>query len=306
MNTPEPFHGILFCQCEQARLLPAEAVDSVQRRLREAGAAWESVPDLCGMAARRDPALKRFSGGRVKIAACFPRAVKWLFAAGGADLSPETELLNLRTQGAGEVAEALLLPGIRANLPPGRNGEAAAPPVPCSVLETPQNWMPWFPVIDYDRCVNCKQCLGFCLFGVYGVDGEKRIQVQHPHQCKNGCPACARVCPEAAIIFPKYKAGPINGDSAPAVASNPEKVKVDLPSLLGGDVHAALRARGDRAGSRFSVERDADKAQEERKKCLSILADTIPPEVIKSLPSPEELVRRAREAQARVKAAGSD
>src|SRR5207244_9290069 len=40
-------------------------------------------------------------------------------------------------------------------------------------------WKPWFPVIDYDRCTNCMQCLSFCLFGVYGVDEEKRIQVQN-------------------------------------------------------------------------------------------------------------------------------
>ena len=32
------------------------------------------------------------------------------------------------------------------------------------------DWKPWFPVIDYDRCTNCMQCLSFCLFGVYGVD----------------------------------------------------------------------------------------------------------------------------------------
>ena len=56
------------------------------------------------------------------------------------------------------------------------------------------------------------QCLSFCLFGVYGVDDEKRIQVQNQDNCKTNCPACSRVCPEAAIMFPKYKAGPINGD----------------------------------------------------------------------------------------------
>src|SRR5262249_12286072 len=39
-------------------------------------------------------------------------------------------------------------------------------------------WKPWFPVIDYDRCTNCMQCLSFCLFGVYGVDEQQRIQVQ--------------------------------------------------------------------------------------------------------------------------------
>ena len=67
-------------------------------------------------------------------------------------------------------------------------------------------WKPWFPVIDYDRCTNCMQCLSFCLFGVYGVDEQQRIQVQNNDHCKTNCPACSRVCPEAAIMFPKYKA----------------------------------------------------------------------------------------------------
>ncbi|MEM9803556.1 MAG: hypothetical protein AAGA20_24785, partial [Planctomycetota bacterium] len=31
----------------------------------------------------------------------------------------------------------------------------------------PGAWTPWFPVIDYDRCTNCMQCLSFCLFDVY-------------------------------------------------------------------------------------------------------------------------------------------
>ncbi len=35
-------------------------------------------------------------------------------------------------------------------------------------------WKPWFPVIDYDRCTNCMQCLSFCLFGVYGVTPKAR------------------------------------------------------------------------------------------------------------------------------------
>jgi Pyruvate/2-oxoacid:ferredoxin oxidoreductase delta subunit len=66
-------------------------------------------------------------------------------------------------------------------------------------------WKPWFPVIDYDRCTNCMQCLSFCLFGVYGVDAGKRIQVQNNDNCKTNCPACSRVCPEAAIMFRSTK-----------------------------------------------------------------------------------------------------
>lgn len=166
-------------------------------------------------------------------------------------------------------------------------------------------WKPWFPVIDYDRCTNCMQCLSFCLFGVYGVDDEQRIQVQNNDNCKTNCPACSRVCPEAAIMFPKYKAGPINGDVVSAEDLNREKMKVDISSLLGGDVYAMLRNRSERAQTRFSKERDSDKALKERQKCLVKLAGDgdIPPEVLMSLPSPEEIVRRAGEAKAKADAA---
>jgi Pyruvate/2-oxoacid:ferredoxin oxidoreductase delta subunit len=167
------------------------------------------------------------------------------------------------------------------------------------------DWKPWFPVIDYDRCTNCMQCLSFCLFGVYGVDNERRIQAQNHDNCKTNCPACSRVCPEAAIMFPKYKAGPINGDIVRDADLQREKMKVDISALLGGDVYSLLRDRSEKARSRFSKERDADKALKERQKCLTKLAQLgdIPPEVLMSLPSPEEIARRAEEAAARAKAA---
>lgn len=169
----------------------------------------------------------------------------------------------------------------------------------------PGEWKPWFPVIDYDRCTNCMQCLSFCLFGVYGVDEAGHIQAQSQDNCKTNCPACSRVCPEAAIMFPKYKAGPINGDLVSAADLQREKMKVDISALLGGDVYALLRQRSERAKSRFSKERDSDKALLERKKCLVKLVELadIPPEVLMSLPSPEEILRRAAEAKAKAQAA---
>lgn len=161
-------------------------------------------------------------------------------------------------------------------------------------------WKPWFPVIDYDRCTNCMQCLSFCLFGVYGVDEQQRIQAQNHDQCKTNCPACSRVCPEAAIMFPKYKSGPINGDQVSDSDLNREKMKIDISALLGGDVYSMLRTRSDRAKSRFSKERDSDKALAERQKCLVKLAQAagdIPAEVLMSLPSPEEIAKKAAEAK---------
>ncbi len=70
-----------------------------------------------------------------------------------------------------------------------------------SKIENPPRW---FPVVDLSRCANCKHCLQFCLFGVYAEDAAGRVTVRNPDRCKPGCPACSRVCPEGAIIFPLY------------------------------------------------------------------------------------------------------
>ncbi len=88
----------------------------------------------------------------------------------------------------------------------------------------------WYPVIDYERCTNCMECIDFCLFGVYGVDNLDRILVEEQDNCKKGCPACSRVCPENAIVFPQHKSPAIAG-AAGEVAG----LKIDLSKLFGGD-----------------------------------------------------------------------
>lgn len=167
-------------------------------------------------------------------------------------------------------------------------------------LETaaPGAWQPWFPVVDSARCTNCMQCLSFCLFGVYGVSADGRIRVENAENCKTGCPACARVCPNDAIMFPKFSAAPINGGTSPKGA--PPKTKADISSLLGGELYRVLRARSGHAASRFAPERDPDLALDERRRCLTKLQQElgIPPEVLDALPSPDEIARRAGQAQA--------
>ncbi len=101
---------IVYCNCSYAKVVPLETKSEVLSKLCASGVAFDSVADLCEMSARKDPALKRIAGsGDVKIAACFPRAVKWLFHAAGAPL-PETgvDVLNMREQSAEEIVPLLL------------------------------------------------------------------------------------------------------------------------------------------------------------------------------------------------------
>jgi NAD-dependent dihydropyrimidine dehydrogenase PreA subunit len=169
----------------------------------------------------------------------------------------------------------------------------------------PGAWKPWFPVIDFRRCTNCMQCLSFCLFDVYGVSASGKIQVRNQDNCKTDCPACSRVCPEVAIMFPKYRHGPINGDQVSEDDMRRESMKVDISALLGGDVYALLRDRSAKAKSRFSKERDDERALKERQNCLLKLQKEmdIPMEVLASLPSPDEIRAKAEQAAARAREA---
>lgn len=108
------------------------------------------------------------------------------------------------------------------------NGDGAATADAAAILPEPAKRR-WYPVIDYERCTNCMECIDFCLFGVYGVDRMDQILVEQQDNCKKGCPACSRVCPENAIIFPGHKSPAIAG-AAGEVAG----LKIDLSRLFGG------------------------------------------------------------------------
>ena len=110
---------ILYCHCQYAQVVPREVKEAVLRRLCESGRPFDAVPDLCEMAARRDPLLKELAAnGAIKIAACFPRAVKGLFHQCGADLPHDrVEVLNMRTQTAEEVATGALSSELHPNIP---------------------------------------------------------------------------------------------------------------------------------------------------------------------------------------------
>ncbi len=101
---------ILYCHCAYAKIIPDRVKNEVLDRLTESGVRFEAVADLCELSARRDPSLKRLVAGEgeLKIAACFPRSVKWLFAAAEAKLPDDVEVRNMRNETAEDTARALL------------------------------------------------------------------------------------------------------------------------------------------------------------------------------------------------------
>lgn len=125
---------ILYCHCAYARVVPPETKTAVLEGLLRSGAEFEAVPDLCEMAARRDPRLAELaSAAPLRIAACYPRAVKWLFASAGADLGDVSVVSNMRTEPAEEVLQRIVSQGPASSGPAGK-AEALAPHEPTSVV----------------------------------------------------------------------------------------------------------------------------------------------------------------------------
>jgi hypothetical protein len=116
--------NLVYCRCTYARVVPRQVKDGVLEALSASGVDFDAVPDLCEMSARRDPRLAEIAGGRtVTIAACYPRAVRWLFSSAGSPLDKErVTILNMREETAETVAASMLAPS--GDGPGGTVGEA--------------------------------------------------------------------------------------------------------------------------------------------------------------------------------------
>ena len=101
---------IVYCNCTYARIIDKETKKTVLQALTEAGQPFVAVPDLCEMAAHKDPQFKTLlESGPVRIAACYKRAVKGLCSSAGVTWNEEdVDVINMREGDAASVVQAIL------------------------------------------------------------------------------------------------------------------------------------------------------------------------------------------------------
>lgn len=247
---------VIYCNC-QANIISRQKIEEIERIISEGEMEAVKVSDLCGLAANQKDEVETlfsYSDGFLVIA-CYSRAVKLLLEYAGVNIDAKgISLINLREEETINIHDLLKL-YIRDQK---------------SFQEIKSNpeWPAWYPVIDHSKCTVCGQCADFCLFGVYQKTGEK-INVVNPQACKNNCPACARICPQTAIVFPKYKlGGAIAGSDVFNLVAEQQRQRQDMDEILGSDIYQALEQR--KLKRQAIIKSEAMKrALEERDKALN-------------------------------------
>lgn len=246
---------ILFCNCGGENIEPL-MLNAIDFFLKSKKNDFTKLSDLCGLAATKSELLKELLKPETEylVIGCYRRTMDLLFQK--ISFKTEFQHLNLYQEKSIEV--------VVEQITSFCNGETDS----FAEIKDDSGWPSWYPVIDYSRCTSCGQCADFCLFGVY-EKMEGLVKVVNPKGCKNNCPACARICPSTAIIFPKYKnGGAISGsDEIDELAENQRRLK-DVESIMGDDIYAALAQR---KAKRQSIIREEvlRKALEERNNALN-------------------------------------
>lgn len=180
--------SLIICKCQVYHRVDEEKLAQLIDKAKAFRVSLRIVDDLCYEAVHNPEKLSNADA----IAGCNSRALLSLCAFTGAEKMPVVYDLNSSVD---EIIQNLA-------------ADSSDTDDVCD--RVPNDWVAWYPLIDPNRCIQCRKCADFCMFGVYAVvDGK--VKVVQPASCKTDCPACARMCPANAIIFPKSGEAVING-----------------------------------------------------------------------------------------------
>jgi NAD-dependent dihydropyrimidine dehydrogenase PreA subunit len=250
---------IICCKCSGA-LADDFPLKAIEHYLNEHSFSHYRVEDLCGIAANQKEELQEMITPEKEtvLIACNPRALNLLLDYAGVDVENSTiHYVNHRNGDFASIKNKIkdYMQGIN------EGGDIKK-------IKSDENWPSWYPLVDYERCTDCGQCADFCLFGVYEKDDNGKVKVVNPHGCKDLCPACARICPASAIVFPKFPdGGAISGTGNIDEGMEKKRLEEDLQNITGGDIYQTLEKRKIKRES-IIKKQAMEKAQTEREKAL--------------------------------------
>ncbi len=269
---------ILFCNCQARKDSPVWTETALFLELHRE-IQYFVLTDLCGFCVENPKKLTEMieNARNVLLISCSTRVVTLLLHQAGVENTEKIRYFNLLEDDQIKLVEVI---GeftdnnrtISLELKnEGKASDSKVTRIPCvpgkTLLKSDPLWPAWYPVIDYSRCNNCGQCADFCLFGVY-LKSAGRVEVANPANCKNNCPACARICPSVAIVFPKYAGGgAIGGSDSINEKYEMQRLQQETIAILGDDIYIALEHRKMKRRS-IIREESLQKAVKERDEAL--------------------------------------
>jgi ferredoxin len=250
---------IVFCKCNSERI-NSERLKELENKLRKFNIEICVLSDLCQLSVLCKDNLRDVfqAGNEYLIIGCYERSLKLLLN----QIIVDHNSISIGYINTFELTDDEVIQRVSSF------SENSNQPHSINAIGIKSDWPSWFPLIDYSRCSGCGQCADFCLFGVYEKT-EGSVIVVNPQDCKNNCPACARICPQTAIVFPKYKeGGAIGGSDEIDEVSEQTRQAADIRNFLEGDIYSALEQRKTKRRSVIRQE-EMKKALDERQNALN-------------------------------------
>ena len=150
---------VTICACASRSFIDKEKVVKVAAFLRKEGYDVVVEPDLCEKVRERTSDLPDIASST--IIACYPRAIRSLFASVGMETS---RVLDLRNEGMEAILDSF---GFAYEVCPVEMEEEEVIRQSVSSFPVKIGVDAWYPTLDKERCTDCGKCHDFCLFGVY-------------------------------------------------------------------------------------------------------------------------------------------
>ena len=157
----------IFCNCSYSGIITQDTKEKIFEKVQKFDTKLLAISDLCFASVKKEKLQILNNYKKINIIACYPRAVKWILHNAGVDIdNKEIKYFNMRAQRVedfNDFTQEFMTEKLCHKQP---------------IFQKNLQWVPWFPVIDYNRCINCRQCVSFCLFGVYHIDEKNRAYVK--------------------------------------------------------------------------------------------------------------------------------
>ncbi len=238
---------VYICNCKNDGKLEKEKINNLTKVLSTCDVDITQIEDICASVIENPKSLQNlFQNKKTTLFACEPRAMEWLLKYIDINKS-DIDYHNINS---------FKLESVNTMFETGVSSQN-------TTINYVDKTKPWYPIIDFERCTHCLKCLNFCLFGVYTIDKNKKIAVENPMNCKDMCPACSRVCPEQAIIFPKHSDSSLSGK----IIENIDEDSNLIEEMQNDDIYNVLEKRRKKLNTKLLKKNQVKIAKEERNSC---------------------------------------